>query len=152
MLPIVVVLFVIVGVASARRIKHTIIAAGDPSMPVNNLKSRGAVQGLHLLRKIIGTCIVVFAGLLVRSVYAVMFAVAAGLMDPTAPCDSNINRCSSCYNLYYHIFTWILYTPSFHFSVLLIGQPVVLLVALWGMTSGQMLAVMRDNIETQLRQ
>jgi hypothetical protein len=149
MLPIVVVLFAIVGAASARRVKHAIITAGDSSIPLKNLKSRGAVEAsLHLMRNIVGTCIVVFAGLLVRTVYAVMIAVAAGLMNPTADCDSYINRCSSCYNLYYHMLTWILYTPSFFFAVSLIGQPVVLLVALWGMTSGQMLAVMRDNIET----
>jgi hypothetical protein len=87
----------------------------------------------------------VFAGLLVRAVYAITVAIAAGLSDPTAPCDTYINRCSFCYDLYTHIFTWVIYTPTLFFAVLLIGQPVVLLVALWGMTSGQMLAVMRDN-------
>jgi hypothetical protein len=151
MLPIVIVLFVVVGVASARRVKHVIIAAADSSIPMN-LSSRGSVNETpqHLMRKIVGTSIVVFAGLLMRAVYAMMLAVASAFMNPLIGCDEYINRCSSCYNLYYHMFTWILYTPTFVFGVLLIGQPVILLVALWGMTSVHMLAVMRANSEMKL--
>jgi hypothetical protein len=43
------------------------------------------------------------------------------------------------------MFVWLLYTPTVYFVVLLLGQPVVMLVALWGMTSGQMLALMKAN-------
>jgi hypothetical protein len=146
MLPIVIVLFVVVGAASARRIKHVINAAGDSSISMKSLSSRGATETpLHLMRRIVGTCTVVFAGLLVRAVYAIMVAVAAGLSNPTAQCDAYVNRCSSCYDVYTHMFTWVIYTPALYFAVLLIGQPVVLLVALWGMTSGQMLEVMKAN-------
>ena len=42
------------------------------------------------------------------------------------------------------MFVWLLYTPTVDFVVLLLGQPVVMLVALWGMT-GQMLALMKAN-------
>ncbi len=146
MLPIVVVLFVVVGVASARRVKHVIVAAKDSSISMRSLSARGTVETpLHLMRRILGTCIAVFAGLLLRAVYSIMVAIAAGLSNPTAPCETYINRCSSCYDLYTHIFTWLIYTPTFFFAVLLIGQPLVLLIALWGMTSNQMLAAMKTN-------
>jgi hypothetical protein len=39
--------------------------------------------------------------------------------------------------------TWNFYTPSFYFAVALMSQPAALLVVLWGMTSGQMLAIMK---------
>jgi hypothetical protein len=146
MLPIIIVLFVVVGVASARRVNHVILAAGHSSISMRSLSAHGAAETpLHLMRKIVGTCIVVFAGLLVRAVLAIMVALATGLSNSQAECDTYTNRCSYCYNLYTHMFVWLLYTPTIYFVVLLMGQPVVMLVALWGMSSGQMLALMKAN-------
>jgi hypothetical protein len=36
---------------------------------------------------------------------------------------------------------WMINTPSFYFSIVLISQPLALLVSLWGMTSGHFFAV-----------
>jgi hypothetical protein len=142
MLPIIIVLFVVVGVASARRVNHVIFAAAHSSISMSCLSSHGAAETpLHLMRKIVGTCIVVFAGLLVRAVLANMVALATGLSNSQAECDPYTNRCSYCYNLYTRMFVWLLYTPTVYFAVLLLGQPVVMLVALWGM----MLALMKVN-------
>jgi hypothetical protein len=41
---------------------------------------------------------------------------------------------------------WLLYTPQFYFALSLVSQPIALLVALWGMTSGQTLSVMRASV------
>jgi hypothetical protein len=48
-------------------------------------------------------------------------------------------QCSECYNVYTYILVWILATPEFYFSVIIISAPVASLVALWGMTSERML-------------
>ncbi len=59
MLPIVIVLYVVVGVASARRIKHVITASGGSSISMKSLSSHGGSATetpLHLLRRIVGTC------------------------------------------------------------------------------------------------
>jgi|LauGreDrversion4_2_1035121.scaffolds.fasta_scaffold1167426_2 hypothetical protein len=61
-------------------------------------------------------------------------------------CAAYTNRCSACYNMHSHMFVWFLFTPSFHFAVLLVTQPLALLAALWGMTSRQTLVLMQESI------
>jgi hypothetical protein len=40
--------------------------------------------------------------------------------------------------------TWLAYTPEFFYVVVFVSEPVALLVALWGMTSGRTLSIMRS--------
>ena len=103
------------------------------------------------MRKIVNTCGVIFVSLLLRAVPSIMYAIAAGLQHIRASCDAHtdLSRCGECYDVYTHMFVWILYTPSLHFAVLLLSQPVAMLVALWGMTSGQTLAVMKESSAEQ---
>jgi hypothetical protein len=54
--------------------------------------------------------------------------------------------------MYNHMFVWFLFTPSFHFAVLLVTQPLALLAALWGMTSRQTLVLMKESIAQRAEQ
>ena len=56
----------------------------------------------------------------------------------TTRCDEGLNG-----NFAGLMLVWILYTPELFVFVTLLCQPVALLVTLWGMTSGQTIAVMR---------
>jgi hypothetical protein len=40
---------------------------------------------------------------------------------------------------------WILYTPEFQLTVVLISSPLALFVALWGMTNERTLQLMQSN-------
>jgi hypothetical protein len=41
--------------------------------------------------------------------------------------------------------TWLVYTPEFQLTVVLISSPLALLVALWGMTTDRALRQMQSN-------
>jgi hypothetical protein len=154
MLPVLIISFFAVGVASARRVRHVLRSASDSATSMNGpmeKKNRTIETPRQLMRKIVYTCGVIFVSLLVRAVPSIMYAIAAGLQHISASCDAqtDLGRCGVCYDEYTHMLIWILYTPSLYFSMLLISQPVAMLVALWGMTSGQMLAVMKESSAEQ---
>jgi hypothetical protein len=66
---------------------------------------------------------------------ATLFQAASNI---NAPCEPYINRCNpSCYNIFSHMLVWNLFTPEFYFAIVFFSQPLTLLAALWGMTSGQ---------------
>ena len=69
-----------------------------------------------------------------------MLAVGAVFGD-----SGTLSRCDEHLNNLAHMLVWILYTPEFFVVPTLLSQPVTLLVTLWGMTSGQTIAVMRAN-------
>jgi len=146
--PVLILSFLAVGIASARRVRHALHAATASAAMQASAPPATADTPRQLLRKIVNTCGVIFVSLLLRAVPAIFFAIAAGLQRFVS-CDAytNRNRCSECYDVYTHMFMWIVYTPSLIFAVALVSQPVTLLVALWGMTSGQTLALMKANSE-----
>jgi hypothetical protein len=154
MLPVLIISFFAVGVASARRVRHVLRSASDSatSMKGSMEQKNGTDQTpRQLMRQIVYTCSVIFVSLLVRAVPSIIYAIAAGLQHISASCDAHtdLGRCGECYDVYTHMFVWILYTPSLYFAVLLFSQPVAMLVALWGMTSGQTLAVMKESSAEQ---
>ena len=65
-----------------------------------------------------------------------MYAVAYQQQDFGKPCPGSAERIcdAACYNVFSHIVGWMVLTPEFQLSVVLISQPLALLVALWGMT------------------
>ncbi len=100
--------------------------------------------GQHLQRQILATVAVVCVSFLLRSTYTIMFAVASSFQDTGISCQNySGGRCSQCYNSFTHMQLWMLNTPSFQLMVNFLSQPVTLLVAMWGMTSGHTLQVMR---------
>ena len=51
----------------------------------------------------------------------------------------------ACKNVWAVILYWLVLTPEFHLSVVLISSPLAMLVALWGMTSERTLQHIRSG-------
>lgn len=98
------------------------------------------ISGRRLKRQIVGTCGVLFVSFTIRAALSIMWAV--GALAGNVGSDS---RCDKSLNSFALMLVWILYTPEFFVVPTLLSQPVTLLVTLWGMTSGQTIAVMRAN-------
>ena len=134
---LIIIAFTVVGAACTRRINSQLL----------NVTAAAAAAGKQLRRQILGTAAFVFVTFLLRSVYSTMFALANQLQDFSArsSCPS-ANLCDeSCYNTYRLMQLWILYTPEFQLTVVLISSPLALFVALWGMTNERTLQLMQSN-------
>jgi hypothetical protein len=140
--------FLLVGITSSRIItsalrkltfieKRTSSLAGIAGTKSRQIIIQASAEGRLLQRKIVVTFIFVFATLLLRSVFSIMFAAALAFQDIGMGCARNV--CDPCFNAYSHITFWILYTPAFQQSCMLIASPLSLLVALWGMSGVQTL-------------
>jgi len=132
---LIIIAFAVVGAACARRVSSALVDMPDAF----------AASGRQLRLQIVGTAAFVFATFLLRAVYSTMFALANALQDDGTNCPSN-NVCdASCYNVYELMRMWLLNTPEFQVTVVLISSPLALLVALWGMTSKHTLQLMQSN-------
>ena len=90
--------------------------------------------------------VVVFVAFVVRSVHSTIFAVARQLQDIARTCPGVPGPCDpSCNNVFTHIHQWMLRTPEFQATTVLVSSPLTLLVALWGMTSRQTLQAMQSK-------
>jgi hypothetical protein len=98
------------------------------------------ISGRRLKRQIVGTCGVLFVSFTIRAALSIMVALGS-----LAGNGSSASRCDKSYNSFVHMLVWIELTPEIFFVPTLLSQPVTLLVTLWGMTSGQTIAVMRAN-------
>jgi hypothetical protein len=153
-LPIIVIAFFVVGAASVRRIRIAMTAAqkaqGLTTLGASDPASGASVvSGRRLKQQIVGTCGILFLSFSIRTVFAMMLSMGAvfGNFDTEKRCDEKGNNFAL-------MTVWIFNTPEFFFLVTLLCQPMTLLVALWGMTSGQTIAVMRDHsldVEHSLR-
>jgi hypothetical protein len=159
---LVVTSFVCAGTASIRRIRSAIshsensqAAAMAPRLSMRQSPAAAAaapipdvaIRGQKLQRQILGTCSVVFVAFLVRAVYASMVLIAGVAQNLDGDCGQEDETMCQC-NTYANMLVWLLYTPQFYFALALVSQPIALLVALWGMTTGQTLMTMRQrNIE-----
>jgi hypothetical protein len=156
----------IVGVASARRVRAALQFTETKSREValsrqssrnkTFTESRLALPGsedvdvaIHFFSRlkcqITVTCVVVFASLLIRAAYTTFFTVLTIQQNGDAYCPPTayINRCTrACYNEFSHKIIYVLYTPHLFFSGVLC-YPAAMLVSLWGMTSQQLLEVLR---------
>ena len=140
-LPIIVISFFVVGAASVRRIRIAMNAVLKPQqLTTVGASDAGAASGRRLKRQIMGTCGILFVSLSIRAVFSMMLAMGAvfGNFDTEKRCDAKGNTFAL-------MTVWIVNSPEFFFLVVLLCQPMTLLVALWGMTSGQTIAVMRAN-------
>ena len=144
----------VVGAACVHRIRTTMRAVSETAksillrsaahnaQPTAHRSSNANDQPLssaarHLKLQIMGTCCVIFLSFCIRATHATMFTLASAFASNANDCPAGFwkNRCSDCYNIWYYILLWLLYTPGVHFSVVLVSLPLALLVALWGMTS-----------------
>ena len=142
-LMLIITAFFTVGVFSARVIgsalstlfiaqEKLVSTAGVAGEQGREMVAAASLQGRQLQRKVLGTFVVVFITVLVRSVFTVIYAVAQALQNNGDPCASSF--CDPCHNVYSNIHGWILYTPVFQNVIMLIASPIALLVALWGMS------------------
>ena len=145
---IIVAAFAVAGIACARRVSSAMIL-----LPGIGDAAAGAAMlaGRQLRRQIVGTTLLVFVTFLVRSAYAILYAVALSLQNQSNVCPGNTQSfCNpSCYNVYTHIIQWMFWAPQFLLSIVLITKPLPLLVALWGMTSGHMFVIDQVVMQTK---
>ncbi len=157
---LIVAAFLIVGFFSARVIAsalRTLFTAQQRLVDITGaageqgrqMVADASLQGRQLQRKVLGTFVFVFATVLVRSVFVVIYAVAQALQNNGDSCA--ISFCDSCHNVYSNIQGWIIYTPAFQQVTILIASPIALLVALWGMSGVRALEQMSSNsVQSQL--
>jgi hypothetical protein len=113
-----------------------------------NVVDSAMALGKKMRHEVIVTTSVVFVAFLICSVYSTLYAVALHLQE-----FSNISRAcpgasvcnASCFNVYTHIYFWILRTPEFQLTIVLLSKPLPLLVVLWYMTTGRMRHGMQQN-------
>jgi hypothetical protein len=150
MLLLIVIAFFVVGILSTSLINSALKQAESVhSMMASNTQNAGRTTndvvhtGRQLRRQILGTCGVAFASFLIRAVFSVFFAITNALQQSSIACPEFIDRCSDCYNVFSHMLVWYLYSPDVALSVVLVTQPVVGLVMLWGMTPARTLDILR---------
>jgi hypothetical protein len=142
---LIVAAYVVAGVACARVIRSSLLALDASSVPAavgNYLQFVGG----ELRRRVVVTTAVVFVAFVLRSVQSTMAAVARQLQDIERKCPGVTSFCdASCYNVYSHMTYWLLFTPEFQITVVLISSPLALLVALWGVTSSSTLKLFTSS-------
>jgi hypothetical protein len=110
--------------------------------------SRGAGEVHQLWRQVIGVPFFVGFAFALRSAFSAMQATAAMNQDMSNPnqCPENQSYCDSfCYNIFTHMTAWMLFTPQFQLSIVLISSPLALIVALWGMTSKHLIRLINKS-------
>ncbi len=132
----IIVAFAVVGVACARRVSSALL---DMTF------APAVAAGRQLQLRIVGTAAFVCVTFLLRAVFSTMIALANELHDNGNACP-NSNQCdASCDNVYALMQTWVVYTPEFQMTVVLISSPLAMIVPLWGMTSDRILQRMQSN-------
>ena len=92
----------------------------------------------RLKRRIFGTVLAVFVAFLLRSVFAVMNAVAASGTNRGS--DPSCGLCDgTCQSISVLMYVWLGYTPEFQLSVVFVSSPLAILIALWGMSDNHKL-------------
>ncbi len=152
MLLLIVIAVLIVGVASARRIRA---ASSSSTRMLQEAECKRKAQELDdqivltkLKRQITITCVAVFVSFLIRAAYSTMFTLSNALQNDFSNCTNSQttrDRCGGCYDVPYFIVTWMMYTPALYYGTVIICQPVTLMIALWGMTSERMIFIMRTK-------
>ena len=148
---IIVAAFIAVGGMGARLLNSALrhlknaedanIKAGTAGTQAKNLAVAAGAAGRQLRRKILATCLVAFVTFLLRAVFSIIYASANKLQNTNC---SNIRgtACAPCWNEYAYMQFFILFTPEFQQTIILLSTPLSLLVALWGMTDVRALELM----------
>jgi hypothetical protein len=130
--------FIVTGVVCARIVTLNMLAVDRASAP--------AAAGRALRRRVVVTTVIIFVTFVLRSVQSTMFAVARQLQEQATTCPGVTSPCDpSCRNVFTHMHVWMVSTPEFQVTIVLVSSPLTLLVALWGMTSRQMLQAMKSK-------
>jgi hypothetical protein len=108
------------------------IISGAAAGQARELVHQAGSEGKLLHRKVVGTVLVVFATVLLRSFYSILYALSLYFNQISNPCSRS--ECDPCKNVFSHILSWMLYTPFFEQGIMLVASPLAQLVALWGMS------------------
>jgi hypothetical protein len=132
--------FVVTGVLCARYVRSRLVGV--------DAASAAAAAGRNAWLQIVGTSAFVFVTFLLRSVFSIMSAVTNQFQNVDDICrvkeeDTACNL--ACHSLYDLMHQWMVRTPEFQATIVLISSPLTLLVALWGMTSKYALLLMRTS-------
>lgn len=148
---IIIAAFLVVGINSHRIIasalqalfnaEKKLVAVAGAVGDVSSLLTEAQSQGRLLRRKVCATFVFVFMSFLLRSVIAVMNAVGSALNNSSDRCARS--QCDPCKNAYTQMLFWMIYTPMFQQTVVLVASPVALSVALWGMSNLRPIEQMR---------
>jgi hypothetical protein len=142
---LIVAAFVVAGVACARVIRSRLLAVDAASVP-SAVGNYVHFVGRELRQRVVVTTAVVFVAFVLRSVQSTMAAVARQLQDIERKCPEVMSFCdASCYNVFSHMTYWLLFTPEFQITVVLISSPLALLAALWGVTSSSTLKLFTSS-------
>ena len=133
---IIIVAFIVTGVASARRIAASLRAMN---------RETHRVQGQLLRLQLVATVAVVFVTFLLRAVFSTMYAIASYGQNTAVECKGTGPCNPTCFSTGELMLKWLTATPEFQAMVVLISSPLSLLVALWGMTSMRMLRLMKQD-------
>jgi hypothetical protein len=131
---------VVSGVLCARLIKSRLVGV--------DAASAAAAVGRNAWLQIVGTSAFVFVTFLLRSVFSIMSAVTNQFQNVAEECrlKEENNPCNlACHSLYDLMHQWMVRTPEFEATVVLISSPLTLLVALWGMTTKYALQLMKTR-------
>ncbi len=152
---LIVLAFAVVGFACARRLSSalSVLDAAGHEMAAGmhmhqNVVDSAMALGKQMRDEVVITTAVVFLAFLISSVYSTLYAVALQLQEfsnisHVCPGASVCN--ASCFNVYTQIYFWILRTPEFQLTIVLLSKPLPLLVVLWYMTTGRMRQGMQQN-------
>ena len=139
---LIVVAFVVVGLLCARILRSRFKPGGVDA----GYDAFMATVGSKLRLQMAGTTALVFVTFLLRAVFSTMQLVAWLWRDIEKQCAGVFSGCdASCYNVYQHISTWMLYTPEFQQVIILISSPLAQLAALWSMTPTAALQLNRSS-------
>ncbi len=135
---LIIVTFAVVGAACARRVSSALLDMLDDAA--------AAAAARQMRRQIVGTAAFVFVTFLLRAVFSTMYALATELQNSGHYVGCGLKLCdASCYNVYRLMQLWLVFTPEFQLTVVLISSPLAMFVALWGMTSARTLQLMQTN-------
>jgi hypothetical protein len=140
---LILVSFIVCGILCVRVVASRLLAVDS--------ESTLAAQGRRLQLRIAITAGFLFVTCLLRTGLAVMRAFTyelqnAGDINCAAKGKVITNRCDPvCFNMYTHIMWWMDRTPEFQTIIVLLSSPLSMIVALWGMTTGLALQLMKSR-------
>jgi len=124
--------------AAAARVDE--FAAMRSGSDLKRLAGAASERGKKLRLQVVSTVSVVFVTFLLRAVFAIMNSVSSALQRDGVGCTGFCDI--PCHDVYTLVQSWIVFTPEFQFTIILISSPLTMLIALWGMTTERALQLM----------
>ena len=145
---LIVIAYVAAGVLSSRRVtlalrevekKRAVQKLYNPGQAEPPFLTEASIQGRSLRLRVVGTTAFIFVAFVVSLIYSFISLVAqTQVQTKCRSCDASCSDGAL-------FAVWIEATAEFEYVVLILGSPLALLVALWGMTPNATLRMMTSN-------